>query len=235
MSAPQSYVDKAARLRVIPFLAELDQEDLARVLPLFNERLYQRYQTVFSEGDAIEAVYFLVSGLVKVFTVTGDGHEQLLTLLRPGDFFPHIGFLEGGCYPATAQAMEDSRLGLLRRQDLVELLRHNGDLALRIMATLTHRIADLQQRVKDLSHHDLRSRVIRTLLRLAEKHGRPDPSGINLGVALTHQDLAGLVGAARESVTRVLTELRQEGLLAVEEGCLVLVDKVKLLDRLDGA
>ncbi len=218
--------EKAARLRTMPFLAVLGEEDLDGVLRLATERVYRRSQTIFTEGDSVEAVFFIVSGLVKVFTVTEDGREQLLHLLGPGEFFPHVGFLEGGRYPANAVAMEESRLSLLRRADLVQLLRGNGDLALRMMSAMIRRIAELHQRVKDLSHRDVRERVVRMLLHLAKEHGRPEPDGVHLRITLTHQDLAGMVGAARESVTRILAELRQEGLVAVDEGGLVLKDKM---------
>lgn len=217
-------------LRAIPLFEGLDAAELAAVAALVSERSRARNAVVFHEGDPVENIFFIVSGLVKVFTLTDDGREQTINLLRPGEFFPHVGFLEGGRAPATAVALEESRLAAIRRTDLLDLVARDGRIAAGMLKAMGRRITALQHRVKDLAHRDLHARVALTLLRLAEEHGTPCPTGATaLGLHLTHQELANLIGAARESVSRALADLRREGALFADPQGHMVIDRRRLL------
>ncbi len=219
-------------LKRITLFAGLGEDQISRLAPLVARRGVPKSGVIFREGDPVEAVYFLESGLVKVYSLTADGEEQIINILRPGDFFPHLGFLEGGTYPATAEALTDSRLMGIRRTDLLDLVRHDGDFAVAMLAAMGRRIAMLQQRVRDLSHRDLRGRLARALLRLADEHGVATPAGTRLDLPLSHRELANLVGAARESVSRTLAEFRREGLVTTDPGGRLVVNRQHLLERL---
>lgn len=221
---------KPESLRAIPLFEGLDAAELAAVAALVGERRCERNAVIFHEGDPVETIFFIVSGLVKVFTLTDDGREQTINLLRPGEFFPHVGFLEGGRTPATAVALEESRLAAIRRTELLDLVARDGRIAVAMLKAMGRRITALQRRVKDLAHRDLPARVALTLLRLAEEHGTPRPTGATaLGLHLTHQELANLIGAARESVSRALGDLRREGALFVDPQGHMVIDRRRLL------
>lgn len=217
-------------LQRIPFFEGLDEHQLAELAPLVSQRRYPKNAVVFHEGDPVETIYFLDTGLVKVYSITDDGREQTLNLLRPGDFFPHVGFLEGGSYPATAQAIQDSRIAAVRRTELLELLQHNGHVAVQLLKAMGRRINSLQQRVKDLTHRNLHARVAMILLRLAEEHGSPAPEGSALNIHITHQELANLIGAARESVSRTLGEFKKDGFIGIDTSGRLLINKRALLE-----
>ncbi len=217
-------------LREIPLLSAVDDKTLECLLPLVSDRKYEKNQVIFLEGDPVEAIYFLKSGLVKVFILTPDGKEQTINILQAGDFFPHMGYLEGGDYPATAQTLCDSRLAIIRRADLLSLLQRNCGLTLKILLATAERMTTLQKRYKDLLQRDLIARVGRALLWLAESHGVPSPEGIRLNIHLTHQELANLVGAARESVSRIMSDFKKDELIGInKEGALILKDKGRLI------
>lgn len=217
-------------LKKIPLFSSLDEKTLHCLAPLVSERRFGKNQVIFSEGDPVEAIYFMKTGLVKVFIITPDGKEQTINILQPGDFFPHMGFLEGGQYPATAQTLEETSLAIIRRNALMDLLRENCDLTLNILLATAERVSTLQKRYRDLLQRDLRARICRALLWLAESHGRQSPEGMKLSIHLTHQELANLVGAARESVSRTMSDFKKEGLIGInEEGALVIKDKARLI------
>lgn len=228
---------RAERVRQLSLFADLNDEELAPVLAAMHERTLPRGHVIFHEGTPVEAVYFLDAGRVKVSSLTDDGREQILSILRPGEFFPHVGFLDAGPYPGTAVTMEESQVVVLRRSDLLSLLRQNGELALRMMGALAARVASMQQRVKDLTHRHLKERLAFALLRLAEEHGTPAPGavpapGVRLGVHLTHEELANMVGAARESVSRCLSEWKAQGLLNQDATGHLILDRRALFDSL---
>ncbi len=214
----------------MPLFEDLTASELTAVAPMLTRRHYAKDTVIFHEGDPVETIFFIESGRVKIYTVTGDGREQTINFLRPGDFFPHVGFLEGGHYPATALAVEDSRLAAIPRKELLDLLERDGRIAVRVLKAMGRRITSLQQRVKDLTHRNLHARVALVLLRLAEEYGTPCPAGTTaLGVHMTHQELANLVGAARESVSRALGDLRKDGAVFVDSQGYMVIDRRRLL------
>lgn len=221
---------RTALLRTIPVFGTLADEDLAHISSLTREKTYGRGEQIFTEGERIQAIYFILSGMVKVFTLTPDGREQTLNLLRPGDFFPLMGFAPGGRYPANAQALEDCRTLIIRQDDLLQALGENRELCLQVLAVMACQFTLLQQRLRDMSQRYLRARVGRALLWLAESHGEPTAEGIRLNLHLTHQDISNLVGAARESVSRAMGDLKRDGLIGIAaNGALVIRDKEGLL------
>ncbi len=223
-----------AVLQRLPLFAALGEEELARLAPAVRRRSLPRGHVVFREGEPVTAIHFLAAGRVKITALTADGREQTLTILQPGDFFPHLGFLGGGSYPATAAALDDCAVVTVERGALLELLRHNGDLALAMLLNMARRLDDLQQRVRELAERDLRVRVARALLHLLDRHGRSEPGRTRLDLRLTHQELASLTGTARESVSRTLATLRREGVLETDPGTLLVRDREALRAVADG-
>lgn len=216
-------------LRKLPLFALFSDEDLERLIPILHERRVERGQVIFLQGGELDTVYLIFSGRVKVVMVTEDGLEQVMNILSAGDIFPHVGFLEGGSYPATAMALEDTRLACLRRSDLLALVRQHGDLAVQLLVMLGDTIRALQARIRDVSLRSLQGRLAAALWRLA-KQSAPAP-GAPVTIGLTHQELSSLVGASRESVSRALSALRREGLVETGAGELRLPDPDRLLDH----
>lgn len=226
--------ERLEALRRLPLFAGLGEEELARLAPAARGRTVPRGGVIFREGEPVAAIHFLVSGRVKAHTITADGREQTLTLLGPGDFFPHLGCLAGGAYPATTVAVEESVLVQVELDALADLLRRHADLALALLLKMARRLDDLRARVRELGERDLRVRVARALLHLAERHGRPGQDGVRLDLGLTHQELASLTGTARESVTRTLIAFRRAGLVRTAPGTLVILDRAGLEDTAAG-
>lgn len=217
-------------LRKLPLFALFSEADLEQVASILRERQVRRGQVIFNQGDSLDSVHLVLKGLVKVVMVTEDGLEQVMNILSVGDIFPHVGFLEGGLYPATAIALEDTHLGLLLRADLLALVRENGDLAVGLLEMLGATIRTLQERISDLALRDLQARLAAALWRLARQTQAKGGEPVNIG--LTHHELSSLVGASRESVSRALAALRREGLVETGPGGLRLPNPERLLDLL---
>ncbi len=219
-----------AYLPKFPLFSALSEADLAKVAALIRERKYRDGMYVFAEGDPIEAVYFVKSGMVKASRTDDEGHEQIVNLLVPGDFFPHVGFLDGGPAPATAITVGETCLGLVNRRDFMALLGEHPSITGQLLAAMDKRIRGLQDQVKELGLLTAPSRVGRILLRLAEQIGE-DRGGLKvLRLGLSQQDVASMAGVSRETVSRLLSEFRREGVVTGEGNQLV-VD-VKRLEKM---
>lgn len=189
----------AALRNIHPFSA-LPEEMVARIAPLVRWRSCRKGDVLFHEGEPVEAVFLLRAGRAKIVAVDADGREYIMHMLGPGDLFPAVGLFTGGGYPATAQVTEDGTVGVMTRQDVLDLVRAHGDIAIGMLTAMEGRIRYLQERIRSLALRDLRTRVLEVLVR-------------HMGEQLTHQEIAALVGAARESVSRVIAEFKRQGVI----------------------
>lgn len=151
---------------------------------------------------------------MKVFKVSPSGTEQVLTLAGPGETFAEAALFQGGGYPASAQAVQESELLFLEREVLLEALRRDPELALRILGGLSLKLRRMVRLVEDLSLRDARGRVARYLL------ARWEPGGGALRLPASQAVVARLLGLATETFCRTLRTLKSEGILG--EGLQVL-------------
>ncbi|ADU51621.1 transcriptional regulator, Crp/Fnr family [Thermaerobacter marianensis DSM 12885] len=173
---------------------------VAKVATQVHWRPCRAGDVLFREGEPVRAVFLLRAGRVKIVTVDDEGREYIMHLLGPGDLFPAVGLFTGGGYPATAEVIQDGAVGVVTREVILNLVREHGDLAMALLMAQEERIRYLQERIRSLVWRDLRTRVLEVLV----KH---------MGDQLTHQEIAALVGAARESVSRVISEFKRQGLV----------------------
>src|SRR5690606_25383107 len=140
-----------------------------------------------------------------------DGREKTLALLGEGEFFGEMALLDEGPRSAIAQALEKTTLLTLLRSDFDDFLARNAAASRQIIKVLSSRLRETNAQVMDIVFRDVRGRVATALLKLSDLHGVPCPMGQKIDLKLTHQELANLVGTARETVTRVLAEFQDMG------------------------
>lgn len=185
------------------------------------QRRYRAGQVVLLEGAASSILYVVQSGRLKLFKTSARGREQVLRLLRAGDLFNEVAVFDEGPNPASAQAIEDCSLLLLRRRDLARFVAERPGIALAVIHTLAARLRDALDLVEDLAFRDVTGRVAKILLE--------DTSGGAVSAPrLTQELLAGMAGSRREVVGRALKTLRQEGIIRLERGRIQIRDRAAL-------
>lgn len=183
-------------------------------------RAFAKHAIIVSEGDDTGSLFVILSGRVKVFVSDADGHEVQLNRLGPGEYFGEV-TLDGGPRSASVMALEETRCAVVRRGELAEMIERHPELALHIARKLARRVRALSESVKSLALMDVYGRVARLLLELAEeREGR-----LVIGEPLTHRDIASRVGASREMISRILSDLADGGYVRKEAGQLVIVRK----------
>ncbi|QST01752.1 Crp/Fnr family transcriptional regulator [Pontibacillus sp. ALD_SL1] len=201
-------------LRQIPLFSTLEEEELSTLGTITTRRFYQKQEVIFMEGQKREAVYFISKGIVKTSKTDQNGKEHIINFLQPGEMFPHVGFFEQNPYPATAQVLEEAELYVIRIKDFDQLMFDHPNIAVQVMKVMGQKLSLLTERIQELSSRDVRHRLISTLIRLAEESGITiDNQPAYITVPLTNTDLANMVGSTRESINRVLNELKKKNLL----------------------
>lgn len=215
-------------LRRIPAFSTLRDESLEEIKAITIERNFRRGAIIFMEGDPGEGFYFIKSGKVKVYKTTPDGRELIFALLGEGDIFAEVTLFNDMNYPASAEVLEDASIGMIRNTDLEKLVTSNSEIALRIIKVLSKKLFNSQQKVKELALGDTYMRTAQILLKLTKEHGVEGDSGIELKLALSRQELANMIGTARETVSRALSQFKKEGSIDISGKRIVIKDLNKL-------
>ena len=199
------------------FFDALATDDLAALGSAMLKRSYPAGQIVLLEGAASSVLYVVQAGRLKLFKTSPRGREQVLRLLRPGDMFNEVAVFDEGPNPASAQAIEDCTLYLLRRRDLLRFVCERPGVALAITRTFAGRLREALALVEDLAFRDVTSRLAKILL-----------EGPDSAPRLTQELLAAMAGSRREVVGRALKALSQEGAVKLERGRIHVRDRQAL-------
>lgn len=215
-------------LQRIPFFAELAPDELAALADVVVIARYKKNQVLFVEGEASRSLYFILSGRVKVYRLSDDGREQILHLLSDGDPIAVVPFFDGGTYPANAEVMTDSEIAFLRVEDFERVARANPTILLRMMRILAQRLRRAQEEIASLALKDVSSRLAGTLLELARRHGEQVQGYTQVDLQLSRQELGNLIGATRETTTRLLHQFQRDKAIRIDGSVITILDKRRL-------
>jgi CRP/FNR family transcriptional regulator/CRP/FNR family cyclic AMP-dependent transcriptional regulator len=196
-------------LRKVPFFAALSAEEVRELSGRLVPRRFGSGQVIFHLGDPGGLLYIILDGKVKISHATPDGQEALLAILGAGDFFGELALLDDAPRSATAEAIEPTEALTLHRNEFMRFLGNNPEFAYHVMHTLARRIRHLNDQISDVFFLDLNGRLARTLLNLAEQHGRKTEEGKLIEIPLTQTDLAEMTGATRVSINKTLGRFRR--------------------------
>ncbi len=211
-------------LRSIPLFADVSDEDLGAIASLLIERRFPKNKTIVEEGLPGDYMYVICEGQVKVTKLSGDGREKILELLDAGDFFGEMSLLDNAARSASVKTLIESRVLALARNDFLGLLRRSPDIAMAVIQELTRRVRQVDEQASALSFQRVKERAQGLLVRLARDESRSP--GRLATPPLTHQQIADMIGTSRETVTRVIKGLKEQGWLEQEgKQYLVQVDK----------
>jgi CRP-like cAMP-binding protein len=208
-------------IRSIPYFSGLSQSELDSIRKFFSEKKAGRGEILLFEGEPAEMLYFVTAGVVKVFKTSADGKEQILQIIRPGESFNDVPVFRGGVNLASAEAMGAVVLNVIKKSDLEIILREHPAVALNVIQVLSQRVQHLVSLVEDLSFRRVTGRVAKILLEHAG-------DGTNEKPRLTQQEMAAMIGTAREMVGRSLRTLEEEGTIKMKHHRIIITDQETL-------
>ncbi|MEO9485203.1 MAG: response regulator [Ekhidna sp.] len=190
-------------------------------------RLYRKKKDIFLEGDTPLSLMYIKNGRVKTYKTNEEGKELITGIYVEGDFFAYESLLEG-VYGESATTLEDSELVLISKQDFMNLIYGNPDVSKKFIELLSHKVAKKENQLLDLAYSTVRQRTAKALIEVNKKFGQSDSFSF---LNISREDLANMIGTATETAIRVLSDLKEEGLILIESGKI----KIKDLKNLETA
>ena len=218
-------------VRRAPLFTALDDEAAAALRATMVQVQIAKGQVLFNEGDAGDRLYVVVEGKIKLGIKSGDGRENLLGVLGPGEMFGELSLFDPLPRTATATALTDTVLLGLGNKDLDTWLIGRPEVAKQLLRALAQRLRRTWEAVGDLVFSDVPGRVAKALLELAVKFGTKSPDGLHVAHDLTQEELAQLVGASRETVNKALADFASRGWVRLEARAVVILDEERLSKR----
>jgi CRP/FNR family transcriptional regulator len=223
-------VDRAGFLGRVGLFRDLTPGERQEIQGLFSSQKLERDQFIFQEGDAAEFVYIIVEGKVKIIKQAPSGKEMILEVFGPTEVFGGATLLLER-HPASAMVMEPGALLRLPRADYHALLKRFPPMAFQVIERMGHMLREAHQVIRGLAAERVEARVARLLFKLADKTGISGGGGTRLGLHMTRQDIADMVGCTLETAIRVLSRWQKEGYIRTEEGVITILNR-RELDRL---
>lgn len=215
-------------LRSNPLFRRLSDGDRRRLADVSLVRAYSKGATVFTEGDPSDFLFTIDSGRVKVAKMLPGGKEVILEILGAGDPLGAVAAYESRPYPASAVALEDSTLLLVKRGAFFTLLESSPSLVLGLLNGLSFRLVELTRRIAEVTGSRVETRFANVFLMLAGRMGRAEARGLFIPLALSRQELADLTGTTLETAIRVMSRWGKEHLVLTEKDGFVVADRAAL-------
>jgi CRP/FNR family cyclic AMP-dependent transcriptional regulator len=213
-------------LASVPMFSGLQRDELLKFAELTRERTYPKGSVILFQGDPGDSLYVLRQGRAKVVLIGEDGREVILGVLEPGAHFGELALIDDQPRSAHVIAMEDSQLLILRREDFRRRVEANPSVAWALLTELSRRLRRADQKIGGLVLLDVPGRISRLLLDLSS-----ESTNGTIEKPLTHQTIAQMIGASRETVSRAMKEFQQEGLIRVERRRIAVANRDALEKR----
>ena len=207
----------------------MDDASMKRVDGMSSMQTLKPHDPIYFPDEPSRAIFFLKEGHVKISRLTSDGKELILDVIGPGELFGELSLgEEGEPRSEIAQALDTVLICTIKQADFEGLLKMNPDLNLQVTKRMGLRLRKIEERVADLIFKDVQQRIASFFVRYAEEFGKIKQGVLTIKTHLTHQEIAFLTGAARQTVTTTLNELREAGILDFSRDGFIIKD----LDRL---
>lgn len=213
-----------AVLKAVPLFAGFPEDQLRMLTTMVTRRSAARTTTIMAGGDATDSLYIVLSGRLKVMMSDSDGKEVILSILGPGEFFGEMGLIDDEPRSASVVTIEPCELLAIAKRDFKKCLLENNDMAMAVMRGLVRRLREADRKIGSLALLDVYGRVARLLLDMAE-----NVNGEKVVTKrLPKQDIAKMIGASREMVSRVMKDLQTGGYIEMRGSNIVLRDTIML-------
>ena len=211
---------KAQILRSSSIFSSLNDSELDELADISIERSFMPNEFIFWDGDTPEWFYIIAKGKVKVLKYSSLGKEFIIAFFSPCEMFGEVAVFENKPYPASAQAVTETKVMGIKREDFLSFLANRPQVALKIINVLAGRLRDAQSRLRDLAGERVEQRLSNVLLMLSAKLG--------LTLPFTRQEIADMVGTTTETAIRIMSQLKDRGIISTVRGKVIILDEEKL-------
>jgi DNA-binding response OmpR family regulator len=187
---------------------------------------YKKKQLIYTEGNHPVRVFYIQKGKVKTFKTSDDGKGLTVGLYKEGDYVGYTAILEGTVYKESAEAIEDTTLAIIGREEFEKLLQSNKNVTHQFIQLLAQSVTDREKQLVGIAYNSLRKRVAEALILLQKKYTQDDAG--KFSIHISREDLAHIAGTATESIIRTLSDFKSEKLIDIKEGAIIILDEKRL-------
>ena len=209
-------------LHQIPIFSCLEDDELGRLGQVAVRKKFPRNTVLLSEGDITDSLYVIISGKVKTIINDENGREIILSISGPGEYFGEMALIDGEPRSATIVTREACQMFVFSKEDLKGILRSNPDMVFTLLKGLIKRLRETDKKIESLALMDVYGRIAQLLIQMAV----PRDDVMVIDEPLTHQEIANMVGASREMVSRILNELSRGGYISVKKKIITIMRKL---------
>lgn len=220
-------IPSAQILKTVPLLSAFSDQQIAMLAPGVQHRSYPRGAAILRAGEETDALYVILSGRVKVLIPDEEGHEVILTMLGAKEFFGEMGLLDDLPSSATVEAVEACEMLRVPRTAFLSSLENNGDAAMLVLRNLVKRLREADRKIESLALIDVYGRVARLIIDMAVL---TDGNWI-VARAPAKQEIARMIGASREMVSRVIKDLQEKNLIRTDKRKIIVLDRQSMARR----
>ena len=211
-------------LKFVPLFSELSDADLTAISKVAVTQLFRKDNMILIEEEVGSTMFVLLEGRVKISRISEEGREVILSILSEGDFFGEMSILDGQARSANVVTLEDSTILVIHREDFLQMLHDFPQIAINLLKELAHRLRRSDSQIKSLSLQNATGKVASTLLRIADDSGKIHLGQVEIPKLPPQQDLANMAGTSRETISRVLKTLVEQGYLRKEGNKIIILD-----------
>ena len=202
-------------LRQIPLFSGLTDREIRQIESVSCEKSFLKDTVIISEGDETNSLYFILEGRANALSIDPNGRQIILNVFQPGDYFGEMSFIDAKPRSAAVITKEKSRLVIIKREAFLQIVSENPELMLNMMKGLVGKIRMATRQIEDLAFKDVYGRIARLLSELKNENNV-------ITEKLTNTEIAFRVGASREMVSRIVSELKNGGYIEKNKGVLKL-------------
>ncbi len=218
-------------LKKVPLFEAFSNADLEQLSVSLRVQKTGDKQVLFRKGDEGTALYIIKKGKIKIVLPSRAGEEVILAIFSEGDFLGEMSLLDQKPRSADAVAMQSCEVYVLSRSDFLSFLRKHEDAIKCVLSCLSDRLRRTDNLLEDASFLTVPAKLAKKLIELGKEFGVTEKNTVRIGLKLTQQDMADLVGTTRESINKELKVLRDKGLVSTERGHIQLLDLERLKRR----
>ncbi|MEO6290154.1 MAG: Crp/Fnr family transcriptional regulator [Ginsengibacter sp.] len=210
-------------------IKNLPTDELATLTANMNTQVYNKGEIIFREGAYATGIFFIQEGKVKKYKVDKEGKEQIIYVANTGEIIGYHALLAEERYPDSAAVLENSDIAFIPKDDFLEVLKKSEVFSQRLLKTLSHEFFVLINSITLFAQRSVRERFAVQLILMREKYKENFTPGMAVEINMSREDLASLVGTARENILRILKDFKKEGILETNGRKIVIKDVNKLL------
>lgn len=217
-------------LRQYELFKDLNEEELDALGRGSIPAMVPKREYIFTPDEPSHQIYMLKAGRVRISRLSETGKHFTLVILEPGDIFGESALFDDEPRRNFAEVLDDAQICAIDKREFEKVALKNPSVSLKIAQIVEHRLNEAQEQIENLVFYDVQTRLARLLLKLADIHGERVENGVQIGIKLTHEDIASLIGSTRETTSKILNEFRANGWIDVVKRQIILMDQKVLAE-----